>query len=146
MSCLTVRPESLISVQMRTWGWGKDHILANEGATTWGMTGQTDGGRFQPFQLRRTEDQDLNGWVSQGSNDRAIEVPAQGAPMGLLTALQGLFPSRKHAAGEHACGRQAFQRQHTLTLFSAKAQWGRRGHYLLFSFKKKIRLTGKKGT
>lgn len=73
-----------------------------------------------------------------------IEVPAQVAPMGLLTALQGLFPSRKHAAGEHACGRQAFQRQHTLALFSAKAQRGRRGHYLLFSFKKKITLIGKK--
>ena len=57
-----MRPESVISVQMRPWGWGKDHIPANEGATTWGMTGQTDGGRFQPFfQLRRTEDQDLNG-------------------------------------------------------------------------------------
>lgn len=59
MSCLTVRPEIVISVQMRTWGWGKDHIPVNEGATIWGMTGQTDGGRFQPFfQLRRTEDQD----------------------------------------------------------------------------------------
>lgn len=64
----------------------------------------------------------LHGWINQGSNDTAGWGAHTVTPMGLLTALQGLFPSRKHSAGEHACGRQAFQRQHTLTLFSAKTQ------------------------
>ena len=68
----------------------------------------------------------LNAWINQGSNDTADwgACTRWVVPMGLLTALQGLFPSREHSTGEHARGRQAFQRQHTLTLFSAKAQQG----------------------
>ena len=97
------------------------------------------GGGFSPsFSWEELKTKTELKWMSMTEQ---VEVPAQVAPMGLLTALQGLFPSRKHAAGEHARGRQAFQCQHTLALFSAK---GWRGHYLLFSFKKNIRLIGEK--
>lgn len=37
----------------------------------------------------------------------------------MLTALQCLFSSRKHTTGQHSCGSQPFQRQHTFTLLSA---------------------------
>lgn len=86
-----------------------------EGAILSDTIGQTDVG-FQPFLPLRTEDQSqgqvqMDEWIKLTTP--WTEMPGHTVlpiPVRLLTALQGLLPSRKHSAGEHARGSQAFQR------------------------------------
>jgi len=51
-------------------------------------------------------------WREEGGEERLVPLPA-------LTTLQRLLASGEDPARQHASGRQAFERQHILTLLSA---------------------------
>lgn len=88
-------------------------------AFMWDMTDHTGVWASGLLPVKKNWREDWGEWEAQGSTGTAGRVlPA--TALGSLTALQGLFPSGKYSAGEHACRGQALQGQNTLTLFSGR--------------------------
>lgn len=88
-------------------------------AFMWDMTDHTGVWALGLLPVKKNWREDWAEWETQGSTGTAGRV-LRVIAMGSLTALQGLFPSGKHSAGEHACRGQALQGQNTLTLFSGR--------------------------
>lgn len=90
-----------------------------DSAFMWDMTDHTDVWALGLLPVKKNWREDWAERETQGSTGTAGPVLPVTA-LGSLTALQGLFPSGKHSAGEHACRGQALQGQNTLTLFSGR--------------------------
>lgn len=96
---------------------GRMAVGTEWGCFLWDVTDRTDVWVLALLPAKRNWKGDWAEWHAGGSTGTA-EFPLAG--LSLLTALQGLLPSRKHATGEHACRGQALQGQNTLTLFSGR--------------------------